>query len=544
MVNLPVQFQYRDYPTLGVTPKQAKFIDADSLSTSTQLVVQTSRTPAGHHQQWKRFELLDGTSFANPRLRWSTKYLPAAVSPGRATSPKPQTSSHIAKFVLDIIYLSEAGDYRFAMRVNRAAVSIVTTDQASFLLLYLTDVCEWDSPSGGNYDNHKYKPTNWLKLPQTLKLFAKDANEFLKLKSETIALCSSQNIITWIPQLGEKFKKAMEPSNTETVLTEGEKKDTIANYRKSEFLDKLAARMSTPKPDDQIENPFTFEDAGLSTAKPPLQASSDIDLRSERRRSLQIPLGRSYKKHSFATSPSPETEINPNTSAPHKCTTEGDIFIRAASLSPPNNQDDHNNSSNKTDIPSSHRNSIIKLGKRVAPASPSLSPASERPHKRFSRWGPDLNIGFSEDEQRRISMGQDVEVVPKSSPPLRVRTDLQRPTSYPPANYPSTPTSLSPEDKRNSFADQLTAVTAASCAQLQPDAIVIKAQPDYTWTINGRDLDVEFKRKLVISEAIVLQWAEEFDIRRGQRTPVNLDRITIVLDKDSLEKKPRDEGKD
>ncbi|KAK6540451.1 hypothetical protein TWF694_009245 [Orbilia ellipsospora] len=532
-------FQYHD-PTLVQIPTNVKFNNVDGLSTSSKLIVQTSRTPAGHYQEWKKFELPDGTSIANPRLRWSTKYLPAAGSPGRATSPKSQTSGTAAKFVLDIIYLSKSGDYRFAMRANRAAACAVTTDEESFLLLYLTDVCEWDAPPGGNYKNHKYKPTNWLKLPQTLKLFAKSPDDFLKLKFETVALCISQNIMIWCPKLREAFVKTMkEPSMQQALILAEKEKEYFNDTRKrSSLLDKLAARIPKVKPDEECQNPFTMEDAGPSLVKSPLQTSPKTISHIDRRKSLQIPFGQSYKRHTFATSPSvdsPETEISPNSPASRKQSKEEDIFIRNASSSPSHSHGGNGMTPDEVDLLFEHRISTTEIGKRVAPASPPLSPSSDRPNKRLSRWGPDLNIGFSDDEQKGVSLGEDIEL-PRSSPPLRLRTKIQRPTSYPPATELSTPTPLSPEEKRKSFGDQLKAVTAAAYVRVQPDAVRIEPRPDYVYLPNGQDLNVEFKRKLVFGEAVVAQWAKEYDMRRGLLTPINLDRIT-ALDREPCEEK-------
>ncbi|EWC47910.1 hypothetical protein DRE_02792 [Drechslerella stenobrocha 248] len=190
-----------------------KFHDHD-LSTEQQLVVQKSRTPQGHTQDWASFELPGGTKLNHARLHWRTN-VPVT------RSAQPQVTKTGPHFFLDLFYYSKDRRYRFAIRVNRAEISSASSyGDGPALLLRLVEAVEWDPPKNVDYELQPERPATWLKLPVTLKLQAKTQGCFEKFAREATSLGRSQNSIRWGEPPCDSYPSPCEPAQPPVLFNE------------------------------------------------------------------------------------------------------------------------------------------------------------------------------------------------------------------------------------------------------------------------------------------------------------------------------------
>ncbi|EPS40038.1 hypothetical protein H072_6133 [Dactylellina haptotyla CBS 200.50] len=262
------------------------------------------------------------------------------------------------------------------------------------------------------------------------------------------------------------------------------------------------------EPDDNYKNPFALQrfslpQIGGNLPKPPHTSHQNKN---------QEPKPRHPGSPSVrARTVDPETHKEMRRgrlSAPPPHRSEDDLFFRDESSSPEpaESRRDH----------AKKRLSLMNTGKRIASSPPPISSASPRAAKRQSRWGPDLQSGYSPEDQRLASLGEIPREDQPGSPSERRAVN----------NKSMSPTKQMMQDKRRSFGEQIAKAAATGFARVKPTVIHCEPEPGFIWTGKGRCLEVEFKRKLTLTEEVIVQWAEEWDMRRGIRSgPVDLERL-------------------
>ncbi|KAF3915212.1 hypothetical protein ABW20_dc0107970 [Dactylellina cionopaga] len=489
-----------------------KFYNRDTLSTDNQLVVQKSRTPDGHTQEWGKFELIDKSSFARDvKLHWKTKYLAPTSSMRNPTAgQKARSRAAVPNFMLDMVYCSKDRNYRFAVRIHRAKISnFLDGKEGPFLLLHILKASEWDPPKAGDYDKHPERPSIWLEIPVTIKLYAKKIEDFNKLKLETIALCDSQSIITWNTILGNRYAKR--------IIIQDEPE---ANLRKRpDMLNKLTNRLhgeELPLAHDP-DNPFTLK----TTFLPKPASHSVIYERGYGLENDQFDTARLRPSEESKQSDIQDGSCHYRSGNPFTIEYSSKIPQTAISNTP--TPEKYSTLDEFHDLPfgSSEK---LKKGPRTpntrkrAASSPSLSPKSQ-PVAKKAKGVSSLEVESSKDEQKRKENSS---------------KSLFKPEKHTTSLQPSkAATQASTKDKSQKSLNQVAADVATDYVHVERETGRCEPQPGYIFIGEGRNLEEEFGQKLNPSQAILIQWMEEFDKRHGIVRPTEktgLEKVTRTGD--------------
>ncbi|KAJ6258763.1 hypothetical protein Dda_6816 [Drechslerella dactyloides] len=507
-------------------PVRFKFLEQGNLSAEQQLVVHKARTPQGHAQDWAAFELADGTKLGNARLHWRTKYVSVAPSPqSPGSKPLPsKMSANVPQFFLDLFYFSPNRKYRFAVRVDRAEISSISEKADQFLLLNLTKATEWNPPKGCDYEQQPEKPGTWLSLPVTLKLRAKNAESFTQFAAETTVICRSQNFIIWSPTLGERHLQAKADAAA------------AAPRKRSEGLNRLAARLQGRSPQQDSKNPFLYDappETAASRRSTPTSTSSIYSSTDEAFPDERVKADGAYEPCFIRRDSTPS--VFEDTAGPFRMGPFTPQWDRNATPRPPTGWLPNANALKNPPLATPPKTPILAQ-KRGAP-SPSISPQSSRV---FKKTKCDERVSIT--ALTRSNTLEDGEIL--ESQPLNHAS----PAPAAPHDVAFLQAKLRSQEMAQAFKvinDAAIALTRSAAVppvtnkqkavpsrveNVADDGAPPKPDPSYRFIGTGRNLDEEFGRKLTLEESILAQWLEESDKRLGRTGPMTLERVSAVVD--------------